>query len=214
MRGGSRSGIVFSVGRIKLWEPFAKLYISRSRATNRPFRLETTGVFRSSRTKPGCCGTRMRSLSYSCILSLMPRMICWFDFASPRYTSGNIKFSVDGESPTSCLTSFQYCGWDVYWSHATTHHFVRSRPFRGRSTRGTFSPISGNRKVSAHRNISCPLGPIPILVRLMARRAKFSTFRRRMAKEIWPTPPGTGVILETFCKASWKQTSPTMRWPF
>ena len=156
-RGGRRSGMVFSVGRIKLCEFFSKEYISRSSATSNPgykswhlftlhhhqiitshkkpkaprignfshylnlslnfehleiegqvrisvaivlmlrvmskkskdskaaktpLRLATCGVFRSSNTKPGCWGSRIRSRSYSCILSLMPRMIRWFDFAS------------------------------------------------------------------------------------------------------------------------------------
>ena len=144
IRGGRRSGMVFSVGRIKLCEFFSKEYISRSSATSNPgykshhiiashkkpkaprignfshylnhfksiferdwgtgaliyvtvlklrtskdskaaktpLRLATCGVFRSSNTNPGCWGSRIRSRSYSYILSLMPRMIRWFDFAS------------------------------------------------------------------------------------------------------------------------------------
>mmetsp|Transcript_116953 Transcript_116953/g.325971 ORF Transcript_116953/g.325971 Transcript_116953/m.325971 type:complete len:231 (+) Transcript_116953:1362-2054(+) len=124
-----------------------------------------------------------------------------------------MRCSVEGASPTISLTSFQYSGCDVYWSQAMTHHFVRSRPRRGRRIRGTFRPMSGKRSWSAQRKVSWPLGPMPILVRPYACRARFSTFRNKIAKDMWPMPPGTGVILETTCRASSKQTSPTMRWP-
>ena len=37
--------------------------------------------------------------------------------------AGNVKFNVEGLSPTISLTSFQYSGSLVYWSQATTLHF-------------------------------------------------------------------------------------------
>mmetsp|Transcript_87992 Transcript_87992/g.249288 ORF Transcript_87992/g.249288 Transcript_87992/m.249288 type:complete len:236 (+) Transcript_87992:1370-2077(+) len=122
-----------------------------------------------------------------------------------------MRCNVDGASSTCSLTSFQYSGCDVYWSQAMTHHFVKSSPRRGSKIRGTLSPMSGNSSWSAHLNISGPLGPMPILVRPYAWRARLSTFRRRMAKDMWPMPPGTGVIFEATLTASSKQTSPTMR---
>mmetsp|Transcript_19828 Transcript_19828/g.62330 ORF Transcript_19828/g.62330 Transcript_19828/m.62330 type:complete len:236 (+) Transcript_19828:713-1420(+) len=121
-----------------------------------------------------------------------------------------MRCSVEGASPTRSLTSFQYSGWDVYWSQAMTHHFVRSRPLRGSRIRGTLRPMSGKRSWSAQRKVSWPLGPMPIFVRLWACRARFRTLRSRMAKETWPMPPGTGVIFEATFTASSKQTSPTI----
>mmetsp|Transcript_7218 Transcript_7218/g.20344 ORF Transcript_7218/g.20344 Transcript_7218/m.20344 type:complete len:207 (+) Transcript_7218:1432-2052(+) len=91
-----------------------------------------------------------------------------------------------------------------------THHLVRSRPLRGSKIRGTLSPMSGKSSWSAQRKNSWPLGPMPIFVRLWAWRAKFRTLRSKMAKDMWPMPPGTGVIFDATFTASWKQTSPTM----
>mmetsp|Transcript_58533 Transcript_58533/g.128343 ORF Transcript_58533/g.128343 Transcript_58533/m.128343 type:complete len:265 (-) Transcript_58533:291-1085(-) len=69
--------------------------------------------------------------------------------------------------------------------------------------------MSGKEKVSAQRNLSGPAGPTPILVSLKDCRARFSTLRNKMAKDEFPTPPGTGVIFDATLHASSKHTSPT-----
>ena len=78
-------------------------------------------------------------------LGSVPRLLCEL---MAKELSLYVRFNF-----TRCKSTSPAQMWSGHWSHAITHHLVRSRPFRGRSTRGTFSPRSGKRKVSAHLNL-------------------------------------------------------------
>mmetsp|Transcript_74166 Transcript_74166/g.191326 ORF Transcript_74166/g.191326 Transcript_74166/m.191326 type:complete len:447 (+) Transcript_74166:1105-2445(+) len=219
IRGGRRSLMVFSVARMRDCEPCSKEYRFRSSSTRRPLRDGTIGVFRSMSMNPGAEASSRPELSYWCILSWMALMICW-SLPLPRETSGKIKRSVEGASPTSCSTSCQYLGWDVYWSQAMTHHLVGSMPLRGSRIFGTRRPRSSKcstsglaRRASRSSAESCAVSalgaPRSIFAKPSELRARLTTLRSSMASATWPTPPGTGETKQ--CFASSAQTSPTMR---
>mmetsp|Transcript_65576 Transcript_65576/g.200838 ORF Transcript_65576/g.200838 Transcript_65576/m.200838 type:complete len:350 (+) Transcript_65576:417-1466(+) len=141
MRGGSRDSIVFSVGRIRDWEPLAKEYSSKSKATTKPNRESAAGVFLSTSTKPGVCGMNTLFFLYSSMFCKMPAMISSSLFCG-KYTSGYVRCNIEGLSPTRSATRFQYAGSEVYWSHAMTDHFLMSVPSGGSTTAGAIKPMS------------------------------------------------------------------------